>query len=1112
MTRQRLLKRLLTGTILCGMAAVASPGFAQEGGNQPEPADISAVPTTPATIGPVEGQGVPSTNAPVTAPQEIIVTGSRIPQPNLQTASPVTTVTSQEVKLSGTTRTEDLVNSLPQVFADQGSNITNGSLGIASINLRGLGAKRTMVLINGRRLVGGDPQFVVPDINFVPIQLVKRVDVLTGGASAVYGADAVAGVVNFIMDDGFTGFRIDGQASVFNHHNHMGDDIIRANTEIQTDVFGVPAYRYPTGMSTNGGAQDIAAAFGAAFDDGRGHVQAYATYRHQDPVLDATRDFAFCALGSFAPQYVAAYGEYYCGGSSTSDTGSFRLFSPSGAALIDPASGNRRSAITYHVEGDEFVRGTTLFNYAPYNYFQRPDERYTFGAFANYEISQSFKPYMEVMFMNDHTDALIAPSGDFSNTTRLNCDNPLMSAAQLAQICQAPVYNPADVNPTVITTDSGARVPVYKSNFGDLIGATPIFDPNGPTLCTGEGDEQVCNPIGLLGFNAPTLFPNGTGGTYTQASVTIGRRNVEGGGRDDDLEHTDWRIVGGMRGDVARGVTYDASYMYQKALLAETYYNDFSLTKLTRALDVVAVKDGEIVAPGTAGATIQCRSVVNGTDAACVPYNVFQTGGVTPEALGYVQTPGFKRGYVAQTTAEANLTFTGADYGLQTPWADNGVGVNIGADYVKNSLSFSPDLEYQTGDLTGQGATVPPIAGHTDVREVYGEIQFPIVEHNFIDLLSIDAGYRLSNYHIGGDSFNTSTYKIEGEFAPIPDVRFRAGYNRAVRAPNVAELFAPQGIGLVGSADPCEGPTPDASLQACLNTGLTASQYGSVPANAAQQYTGLLGGNPNLKPEKADTWTAGVVVQPRFLPGLALTVDYYNINVKQLIGTLGFQTVMNQCLSTGLFCDLIHRDQFGTLWLQPNGFITLTGTNVGGLQTKGFDLQGSYNRRLGRAGTLNVSFVGTLLRHLTVNTFGDIFYDCAGLFGPTCSAGVGGTPLPKWRHKLRVGFTMPNGIGISAQWRHFSGTELDTLSNDPDLNGGDGPHGNPGDTHMDKRDYFDLAVTARIAQKLNLRMGVNNIFDRDPPMQGLAQGNGNTYPQMFDSMGRYLFAGFTVDF
>jgi len=1090
-------QRLLTTTLLVGVGMVATPAFAQDAQNPPPNPPDSAIPTTPTTTGPVETAGVPSTNAqgaPVTGPQEIIVTGSRIPQPNLQTASPVTTVTSQDVKLSGTTRAEDLLNSLPQVFSDQGSNVSNGATGTAEVNLRALGTNRTMVLVNGRRLVGGDPTDPSPDINFIPIQLVKRVDVLTGGASAVYGADAVAGVVNFIMDDTFTGFRIDGQASVFNHHQHMGDELVRPNND--------SGYRFPHGMSTNGGAQDIAAIFGAAFDDGRGHVQAYATYRTQDPVLESTRDFSFCALGSFQPQYVAAYGEYYCGGSSTSDTGSFRLFNATnGGSLVDPASGVKRKTFSYHVEGDQFVRGTTLFNYAPYNYFQRPDERYTLGAFADYEISPAFKPYLEVMFMHDHSDALIAPSGDFSNTSRVNCDNPLLTSTQRAQICQAPIYNPADVNPTVITTASGAQVPIYQSNFGNLVGATAIFDPNGPTL---NG-----SPIGLLGFTSPTVFPGG----FNQGIVTIGRRNVEGGGRDDVLDHQDYRIVGGMKGDVARGLTYDMSYEYSRATLNDAHYNDFSLTRLTRSLDVVSVANGAIVAPGTPGATIQCRSVFDGTDANCVPYNIFQSGGVTQAALNYVQVPGFVSGNVAQTIAEANLTFSGAEYGLQTPWADTGVGANIGVDYMKNSLSFSPDIENQTGDLTGNGSTTPPVAGHLDVRELYGEIQIPIVAHNFIDLLQLDAGYRLSNYHIAANSFNTSTYKLEAEFAPIPDVRFRGSYNRAVRAPNVNELFSPTAIGLVGNADPCEGSAPTASLDACLQTGITASQYGNIPENPAHQYTGFLGGNTQLSPEKADTWTAGVVVQPRFIPGLALTVDYYNIKVKGLIGTLGFSTVMNSCLQSGTFCDLIHRDQFGTLWLQPNGFITLTNTNVGGLQSKGIDFQGTYNHRLGGVGTLNVNFVGSLLQHLITNPFGDITYDCAGLYGTTCStSSTSASPDPKWRHKLRIGLTMPNGIGISTQWRYYGGTQLDTLSNDPDLNGGDGPVGNPGDTHMDSRSYFDLAFTARMAQKLNLRLGVNNILDKDPPVQGLSLGNGNTFPQMYDSMGRYLFAGFTVDF
>ncbi|HEU5482681.1 MAG TPA: TonB-dependent receptor plug domain-containing protein, partial [Sphingomicrobium sp.] len=287
-------QRLLATTLLVGAGLVATPAFAQDDSDTDaqNPPDTSGVSTQPDTVGPVEGLSTPPTTSaegePVRASADITVTGTRIPQPNLESASPVTVVTSQEVKLSGTTRTEDLINSLPQVFASQGSNVSNGASGTATISLRGLGSTRSLVLVNGKRLQAGDTGNPVADINFIPAVMIKRVDVLTGGASSVYGADAVAGVVNFIMDTTYTGFRIDGQASVFNHNNRGDNDIIAANE--------ARGFLPPRGWSTNGGAQDIAGVFGASFDDGRGHVTAYATYRTQDPVLQSTRDYSFCAL------------------------------------------------------------------------------------------------------------------------------------------------------------------------------------------------------------------------------------------------------------------------------------------------------------------------------------------------------------------------------------------------------------------------------------------------------------------------------------------------------------------------------------------------------------------------------------------------------------------------------------------------------------------------------------------------------------------------------------------------------------------------------------------------------------------------------------------------
>jgi len=956
----------------------------------------------------------------------------------------VTVLSAQEVKLQGTTRTEDLINSLPQAFSAQGSNVSNGATGTATVNLRGLGTARTLVLVNGRRLQPGDPTAGgnVPDINFIPSSIIKRVDVLTGGASSVYGADAVAGVVNFIMDTNYRGLRLDAQASTFMHSNGTSQGILGANAEL--------GYLPPHGMSTNGGAQDISGAFGAGFDDNRGSIMAYATYRKQGSVLEATRDYSFCNLGS-NPAYISQGQSWYCGGSSTSAEGRVRVF--------DPATGNRLS--NGHVSGNQIVPGTPLFNFAPYNYFQRPDERYTFGAFAEYEIAPGAKPYLEAMFMHDHTDAQIAPSGNFNNTTYVNCDNPLLSAQELARIC----------------------VPGFT-------------------------------------FTNPALVNPATGLPSQLASVLIGRRNVEGGGRDDDLEHTDYRIVAGIKGDLLRGLSYDAYYQFGTSRRAETYFNDFSVVRLQRAIDVVTD-------PNT-GAPV-CRSVLNGTDPNCVPWNVFTTGGVTNAALNYLQTPGFQRGNVNETIADANFTFEGGEYGLQTPWADRGIGINVGAEYRKELLNFSTDIEFQTGDLAGQGGPTLPNHGSFDVRELFTEIQVPIVSHSFIEEFTITGGYRFSDYKIdGGNSFSTDTYKISAELAPVRDVRLRASYNRAVRAPNIVELFFPQGLGLSVGTDLCAGANPVFTQAQCANTGLPAGKYGTVDLNPANQYNTLFGGNVNLTPEKADTYTVGAVIQPRWVPGLAFTVDYFNIKVKNLIAALPFNGVLASCAVTGdpAFCGLIHRDVTGSLFNLASGFITLQTQNVGGLKTEGFDFNASYNHKFSNVGTLNISFVGTKLTHLIFDTginanvpLGnstlDGVYDCAGLYGAQCSFGaVFTSPNPKWRHKLRVGFNLPNGLGLSGQWRYYGSVENDTTSGDADLNlSPNGPHSFPQDAKIPAQSFFDLALTARLTDRYNFRVGANNIFDKEPPIVGnTVSANGNTFPQMYDSLGRFLFAGVTLDF
>jgi outer membrane receptor protein involved in Fe transport len=1090
-------QRLLSSTLLVGAGVLANPAYAQVSppptGGTPATTQ-SAIPdqnvaTNPGAAPPTSDQATqpqPPLNAkgqPVQNGQEIIITGTRIPQPNLTSAAPVTVVTNQDVKLSGTTRIEDVLNSLPSVVASQASGVSNGATGTANVDLRGLGAKRTLVLINGRRLVPGDPNTAVQaaDLNFIPSALIKRVDVLTGGASSVYGADAVAGVVNFIMDTGFTGIRFDSQYGFYQHNNDCpsvsntafpGETVCDAlNARINSGLFG---YSYPSGSVADGGQFDGTVSLGAAFDDNRGHAMAYFGYRHVNAVLEQRRDYAACALNGSTTSSIT------CGGSSTNPTGSVFMF-PATTPAGKPAKGALTKFGLNTLGPGTIGPGGPAFNFNPTNYFQRPDERYTAGAFADYEITPAVHPYMEFMFMNDHTLAQIAPSGDFGNTLTINCDNPLLSAQQVSVICQ-----PSNL----IVGNSG----------GFPVAAGASFAPS----------------LGFPAGSPPETFFGPTGATFNEAFFELLRRNVEGGNRISDLTHTEWRGVLGVRGDIDPVWSYDAYWQYGRTDYEQVYHNEFSVSRLREALNVVDVLNGQEVAPGTPGAVPTCRSVLDGSDPNCVPVDFFSGAGPSQAAINFLNVFGVITGQTSEQVADANITGSLGNYGLQSPWADEGVGVNVGVEYRKEALSLNPDQSFQTNDLAGQGSATLPVFGNFRVLEAFGETQIPIIRHSFIDELSVAAGYRKSYYSIGnGRKFSTDTYKLSAEFAPVHDIRFRAAYNRAVRAPNIQELFAPQLTALDGSTDPCAGHTIAADEFGCIAQGLAVGA--NTPKNPAAQYNGFIGGNPDLSPEKATTKTVGAVIQPRFIPRLALTVDWYDIKIKGAIQGFGEDAILNNCVdtTTATFtapsCALVHRDPSGSLWLTSNGFVVDLPHNVGSVETKGIDGSASYSYRLGSLGSLSASLVGTWVDHYITDNGISPVYDCAGFYGATC-----GNPLPRWRHKLRIGLQMPNGIGISAQWRYIGKVSHEGLNSSPTLSAAGVP---PIGAHVPAQSYFDLASTFTVGDHYNLRLGVNNIFDKDPPIFTSGNGacavvfcNGNTYGGVYDALGRFFFAGATLNF
>ena len=954
-------------------------------------------------------------------------------------------VTAEDIKNTGTTRVEDLVNSLPQVFAGQGSNISNGASGTATLDLRGLGSARTLVLVNGRRVVPGDPSSSAADINIIPGAMVKRIDVLTGGASSVYGADAVSGVVNFVMDTKFEGFRIDGQYSFYNHNNDGGTQI--------TAPLASRGFAIPRGMSAGGGAVDATFAFGTGFDDGHGHITAYAGYRKVDAVLQRDRDYSACARTARTTKQVAANGTLFsCGGSATSANGTVIAYDSGGV----PA--NFTSTFFQIGAGRTLAAGFTPYNFAPLNYFQRPDERYTAGVFADYEISEALHPYLEVMFMDDRTVAQIAPSGDFGNTLSINCDNPLLGAGQRNVLC--------DNENLLVSADPARAFDVV----GNTAGGTPF------------------------NFIDPT-----TGRTYNRGFAQILRRNVEGGPRRSDLQHTSYRGVLGMKGTLGEAWSYDAFYQYGRTITSQIYFNDFSVTRLTKALDVVAGPGG----------VPTCRSVLDGSDPNCIPYDIFGTGTVTPAALNYVQIPGFTKGINSEQVVSAALTGDLGKYGIRSPGAKDGFQVAIGAEYRKETLDFVADAAFQSGDLAGQGSATPSVAGNFDVKEVFAELRAPLIQEGFIYDLTVTGGYRHSSYKISsGATFKTDTYKIEGEFAPIRDIRFRGGYNRAVRVPTLQDFFSPQLVGLDGSEDPCAGHPILASETGCRAQGLAVGQI--VAPNPAGQYNGLLGGNPGLQPEIADTWTAGVVLQPSFLPGFSASVDWFNIKVKNAIQGIGADTIVTQCTNTAdpFFCSLVRRDSSGSLWRTSNGYVIDLGQNIGYAATKGLDVNANYSRQIGGLGRMTLGFVGTYLKSLETFDGITVPVDCVGLYGSLC-----GTPNPKWRHQMRVGLETKMGLGFSLRWRYFDPVKQDRTSTNTNLKGTT----QPGNLRIPAVSYFDLAMTANVGDHFKFRIGANNILDRTPPIVGnpacpAGSCNGNTFAQVYDSIGRYIYAGVSIDF
>ena len=1008
-------------------------------------ADVAKVPADRVVL--AQAAAVPAPR-PIAAPteslplQEIIVTGSRIAAPNEVSTSPIQVVTSKDIQVYGKTDVSDILNLLPQNFNnDLGQDLGNGTSGlttaggVATADLRGLGPGRTLVLIDGRRLGVGSPNTAIsqpaPDLDQIPAGLVQRVEVVTGGASAAYGSDAIAGVVNFIMKRDFQGFQVDGQYGENLHENH--DKYLQG---LATQFGATP----PTGMSQDGRTKSFDMLMGTNFAEGNGNITAYLSYRHADPVVSDERDYGACQIDPLMAANHTVTG-LACSGSSNSN-------------WFNPASGPNAGTI-YSVFGSSFVpRGSVAttppadYNSQQYIYLTREDDRYNAAFLAHDDINDHFKPYAELFVMDDQTHQQTAPAALFKDANPLdptgagdyyiNCSNPLLSAQQQGILC----------TPAQIAADT--------AHHGSA-----------------------------------------------NAVVEIGRRNIEGGPRETGFEHINYRAVFGTKGNFGDAWSYDAygQYFYTSFYDSNEKYLNFQ--SITNALQVTGSAAHPVCIGGALG---------------CVPYNIFSDGGVTPQQLAYLYELGTADGSSTLRTLHADVTGRLAQYGFASPLAPEGLGVNVGFEHRDDHVYLLPDSAEESGLLSGFGSAVAPIDNSIAVAEEFIELRAPLVQDRpGAKELLFDTGYRRSDYSTVGEQ---NTYKFEVQFAPIADYRLRASYDKAIRAPSVAEAFTPPIVGIVTvGQDPCAPPITLSLIQ-CERTGVTAAQFnsGSIPQGVASQLSAQSSGNAALKPEQGTTYTLGLNFAPSQTPHLTGSIDYYHIQIKDEIGTYPYTVILSNCANTGnpIYCSqIVRQPTTGSLTGNSNaggGYVIQKNYNLGTAVNSGIDVQMGYRLELPQ-GFGDASFVlsGVYLLHNETQPLpGAHTYDCAGLFGATCE-----TVNPRWHHVFRTTWDTAWNVSASLTWRFIGPVTEDNNSSDSTLRNSTGYGGFDFATgRIPGFNYLDLEATWNLNKILQLRAGANNILDKDPPLVNtfaVAGGSANTY-SVYDLFGRQLFLAFTSKF
>lgn len=976
--------------------APATPAATPEAAAQAEALE-PATPTQTATDQNPQG----AAEAPA---DEIVVTGSRIASPSATAASPLQSVGIAQIQQAGAINVQDVLLQNP-AFGTPGVSRTNSSFatqgaGVATVNLRNLGEDRTLVLVNGRRFVSGLPGSSAVDLNVIPTQFLERVDVLTGGASAVYGSDAVAGVVNMIYKTKFEGIQLDGQMGI----SQYGD----------------------------GADRQVNALVGKNFADGRGNIMLFGGYSKQGTVLKKDR---FTEAGSSAIDRSSA--------SLTPNDPEVLLsgFAPQGRYIT--GAGENRRGFSYNPDGSLFECSSAAcpdapgFNRSDFRYLAVPVERYTAAGRANFEVSPALNLFIE---------------GNYAKTKVKTVIEAFPLSSDLVDI-------PNDGQIAIESIVGGVQ---YRNPF-------------------------VPDAI----FNAAT-DTNGDG----LRDISFDRRLNDFGPRTSSSSRELFRFAGGANGKFLEDrFNYEVYGIYGQTVENQAGNGQYNSLNFTQALN--AYRDptsGQIICADPAARA-----------AGCIPANIYGAGALTP-AASYLAVPTTLSTKVTQTVGGANVS--GKLFSL---FGADPVGVSIGTEYRRETSSNVFDLLTQQG-LNGNNA-LPSTRGSFDLIEGFAETIVPLLQDRpFFHSLSVRGAIRVSNYSTIGTTYS---YNYGGEWAPIEDVRFRVMQARSVRAPNINELFQPNQQDFPnGLVDPCAGVTAAATGTLAVNCraapGVAANiaQNGQFTIGQAdrQGITSFAGGNPDLQEEKGDSFTAGVVINPRSidaLRNLVVTVDYFNIRIKGAITTTPLQFILNQCYNTenSDFCSLVVRraaaqgaNSAGSL-----DEVNSSPLNSGGIKTSGIDTTVAYRQNLeslGLGGTLGMKVSYThLISGFTVPLPGSERDYFAGEIGAS-----------RDRFTTNASYDI-DGVGLT-----MTGTWISQASLDDQLTGA--RPGSNREFRVRPQFYLDSQLRFQAGEGFEFYVGGSNLLNNKPPFIadiGASPGQ-DTDAGTYDPLGRRYYAGVRVSF